>query len=97
VVGIHWETDNTGWFEYYSRNRSNGETGFTLRASNYNIPTMQYVKGQPIPSQLSDKQDQYFGYWDSSRIPASGFPTNYVDHTGLERFSDKVSAIASRG
>jgi hypothetical protein len=97
VVGVHWATDNTGWFEYYSRNKSNGETGFTLRASNSGIPTMQYVIGQPIPSQLSDKQDQYFGYWDSSRIPASGFPTNYVDHRGLMLFSDKAAAIASRG
>jgi len=99
VVGIHWSKDAndfTGWYEVYTRTKANGESGFTLRDARYNILTMQFCTCG-VPSTLSDKQDQYFGYWDSSRIPASGFPTNYLDHTGLMRFSDKASAIASRG
>jgi Polysaccharide lyase len=99
VVGIHWSqnaNDSTGWYEVYTRTRGNGETGFTLRDARYNILTMQFCTCG-VPSQLSDKQDQYFGYWDSSRIPSSGFPTNYVDHTGLTRSSDKAAGIASRG
>jgi hypothetical protein len=99
VVGIHWSqnaNDFTGWYEFYTRTRGNGETGFTLRDARYNILTMQFCTCG-VPAQLSDKQDQYFGYWDSSRIPSSGFPTNYVDHTGLMRFGDKAAAIASRG
>jgi hypothetical protein len=99
VVGIHWSqnaNDYTGWYEVYTRTKANGESGFTLRDARYNILTMQFCTCG-IPSTLSDKQDQYFGYWDSSRIPASGFPTNYVDHTGLMSFSDKAAAIASRG
>jgi hypothetical protein len=96
VIGIHWAVDNTGWFEVYSRNRDNGETGFTLRLSNSNVPTMQQVKGQALPATTLDKQDHYFGYWSSADTP-SPFPTNYVDHRGLERFSDKSSALASMG
>jgi hypothetical protein len=96
VIGIHWATDNTGWFEVYTRNRDAGETGFTLKLSNYNVPTMQYVKGQALPATSLDKQDQYFGYWTSADTP-NPFPTNYVDHSGLERFSDKASALAATG
>jgi hypothetical protein len=96
VIGIHWATDNTGWFEVYSRNKGNGETGFTLRLSNSNVATMQYVKGQPLPATTLDKQDHYFGYWDLARTP-SPFPTNYVDHAGLRRFGDKASAFAALG
>lgn len=97
VIGIHWATDNTGWFEYYSRTRANGESNFTLRISGYNVPTMQYITGQPLPPNANDKQDHYFGYWTQADVPPAGFPTNYVDHTGLMRFSDQLSAVASRG
>jgi hypothetical protein len=93
VIGIHWATDNTGWFEVYSRNKDNGESGFTLRASNSNVPTMQYVKGQALPSTTLDKQDHYYGYWTTP----SSFPTNTVDHKGLMRFDDEASAFAGMG
>lgn len=96
VIGIHWATDGTGWFEVYSRNQYNGETGFTLRLSNSNVATMQYVKGQSLPSTTLDKQDQYTGYTSSADTP-SPYPTNYVDHKGLMRFADKASAFAAMG
>ena len=99
IVGVKWETNNTGELRAYYRIPSKG-TGWVLAVSKSSIPTEQYgttpsgsvnstftdSSGKPI--NVLDHGGLYFGY---GSMPSS-FPTNYVSQSGLTRSSSLATA-----
>lgn len=98
VIGVKWETANTGSIRIYTRVPSQGAS-WTLSLSEDNIATLQYGT-TPYGSCAADYSDcptvtdhggLYYGYWS---WPGT-FPSNHVDQTGLAIAADLADAEAS--
>jgi len=88
VIGVKWATDNTGQVEAWAKCAACGDSGYTLRWSHYNTPTMQYQAGQAPPTGALDKQGLYVGNYSSTAT----VPTNHVTETGFIVATDRTTA-----
>jgi hypothetical protein len=93
IVGIRFETDNSGWVDVYERIPDRGQKTFTLIHHLTGKPTYQWgTCGRYTISRTGtdpaghtvrymDQQNDYEGYWD--RRPRSTFPTHSFLRSGL--------------